>query len=80
MSAPSEELENTLNEIGPMLARVADGFVIIARVGNEDGKLDSYRYKTHGASSEQRGLLATMATYLDESDRVAWRESLERGE
>jgi hypothetical protein len=75
VSEPRTELDAAMERARDALIPFADGFVIIARVGNEDGKMDSYRYKVRGPTSEARGLIETVRTYFDEDDRKAWRES-----
>lgn len=75
MSIAYENLGKAIDEAGKILEGAADGFVIIARAANEDGNKDSYRYKTHGASSEARGLIETVRTFMDEEDRKEYRET-----
>jgi hypothetical protein len=74
---PAQELEEAVAKCHDILRGAADGFVLIARVSNENGDKDSYRYKLHGPTSEARGLIETVRTYLDEEDRICWREHRE---
>lgn len=80
MPTPAEQLEAVLEEQHRKLSEVADGFVIIARVADETGAKDSYRYKTHGSSSESRGLIEMVRTFLDEDDRANYRKTMDGDE
>jgi hypothetical protein len=71
-------LQQRLEQAVRILVPVADSFVIMARVGDRDGKSDSYQRKCHGTTSEQRGLVEVLRTILDENDRLAFRRALER--